>query len=208
LHVTGDRSGRRRAAATLRIGILIWIGAAGGAASLAHADDITVRQRVQAGIPAARTSLRTLHHALNRFDAFERGTRLDAAAVPRARVLARTVEDGAVASANVVRAYVIELANPDVAADATDASTAQGVNLLRGGLALEQRGLTSIGDAYRGLLGEIYRLTSGDRAAAKRDLDGVLRATVRTESLLTRAARFGVKARALLAVNVSGLFLS
>jgi hypothetical protein len=180
---------------------------AGYGASPVSADDATVRMRIAANDVHVAAYDNTLRHAITSLDSLARRTALTVLAFRRLTNHTRVVENTALNAVYVVQVFLGKLEHPDVALDSTDAPTAQGVSLLRSGLAIEQRGLRDLAASYGDLAGELDRVILGDHPGAKRALKRADHALASARPILARAARFGAKAQGLLGVPLDDIFL-
>jgi hypothetical protein len=89
-----------------------------------------------------------------------------------------------------VQVFLGKLENPDLALEATDPPTAQGIGLMRSGLVIEETGFRYLAASYGDLAGELDRVIEDDRAGARRALKRADHALDRARPILARAGRF------------------
>lgn len=172
----------------------------------ARADDAVVRQRITANDVHVSAEVQKLRTAIRGFESLARRTPLTVLAFRRLSHHSLVVDYTAQDLAYVDQVFLGKLEDPDVALAATDQPTAQGVNLMRGGLHVEEAGMRYVAASYLDLSGELNRIVAGDLAGARRALKRAKHAVSASLPILARADRFGAKAQGLLGVPLDGIF--
>jgi hypothetical protein len=196
----------RRWPLPLAVALVLALGTPTVEAPPARADDAAVRQRIAANDVHVSDEVHKLRVAIRAFESLAHRTALTVLAFRRLSHHSLVVAYTALDLVYVDQVFLGKLEGPDVALDATDQPTAQGVNLMRGGIHVEESGLRYVAASYRDLSGELNRIVAGDRAGAKRALKRATHAVSASLPILARADRFGAKAQGLLGVPLDDIF--